>query len=344
MLIDKLIEQVAKLQLDLSGRTVLTEAASGAYVVTPVLAALAGAKVLAYSRTTRYGTVADVFDHTRRVIGTCKARSLDVSLIDELRPEHFAQADVITNSGHLRPLDQDKLQHARDEVVISMMYEAWEWRSADMDIEYIRSRGFRVGAINERHPDIDVFGYLGDMAVRQILDAGVCLYGNRFVLLCNNEFGPYIARVLKKMCSGLAVIDLDENKHRYDLEAIDWIGGFPQVRVPAQYRNAQAVVFTAYPFNQSWIGDCGEISTWQIRGQFANPFVIRFAGDVDEASLIQAGISYYPSSVPSGHMGILPSDIGVDPIIRLQSGGLKVAECILSGRHEYKGVPIVEVF
>src|SRR5690606_1365873 len=46
---------IARCRLDLSGLTVLTEAASGAYVVTPVLAALAGAaRVIAVTRTTRY--------------------------------------------------------------------------------------------------------------------------------------------------------------------------------------------------------------------------------------------------------------------------------------------------
>jgi len=46
--------------------------------------------------------------------------------------------------------------------------------------------------------------------------------------------------------------------------------------------------------------------------------------------------------VPSGHMGILPSTIGIDPIIRLQSGGLKVAELMLKGETSYNGRLIVE--
>ena len=53
MLIDKLFKRVEALDLNLKGKTVLTEAASGAYVVTPLLAAIAGAKVYAFTRTTR---------------------------------------------------------------------------------------------------------------------------------------------------------------------------------------------------------------------------------------------------------------------------------------------------
>ena len=48
-------------ELDLSGTTVLTEGASGAYSVTPVLAALGGAKrVFALAGDSRFGTVDEV--------------------------------------------------------------------------------------------------------------------------------------------------------------------------------------------------------------------------------------------------------------------------------------------
>jgi hypothetical protein len=56
---------VEECRLDLSGAVVLTEAATGPYVVTPVLAALAGAAdVVALTRDTRYGTAAEVTRQT----------------------------------------------------------------------------------------------------------------------------------------------------------------------------------------------------------------------------------------------------------------------------------------
>lgn len=343
VLIDKLLQRVDALELDLRGRTVLTEAASGAYVVTPVLAALAGARVFAYSKTTRYGTVEEVFANTRRLMETCTTRTLDVQLIDQLTPEVITQADVITNSGHLRPLDRQLLRHAKDGAVIPLMYEAWEWRDADMDLAYVRERGLAVGATNERHPDIDVFSYLGDMAVKQIFDAGLCPCNNRFVLLCNNDFGPYIAKVLAGMCSGLAVVDKDENRHKYDGLGIDWIGGFPALAIPPSYRNAEAIVFTAYPFDRTWIGADAEIPILRLKTAFDDPCLLRYAGDVAESDLEAAGVRFFPAHVASGHMGVLPSAVGVDPIIRLQAGGLKAAECLLTGRHEHRGVPVLEL-
>ena len=134
----------------------------------------------------------------------------------KLTPEIIAKADIITNSGHLRPLNSEKLQHCKKGVVIPLMYEAWEWRDADLDIEFCKKNGIVVGATNERHPDVDVFNYLGDMALKMIFDAGLCPYKNSFILLCNNDFGPFIAKVLSKVCGALGVCDTAEHRASYE--------------------------------------------------------------------------------------------------------------------------------
>jgi len=341
MLARKLKERVEALSLDLRGKTVLTEAASGPYVVTPVLAALAGARVFAYSRTTRYGTAEQVFEATRKLAAEA---GVEVNLITDITPEIIAVADIITNSGHLRPLNRERLQYAKDGLAIPLMYEAWEWREADMDIEYIRERGFLLGATNERHPDIDVFNYLGDMAIRQIFDAGTCPYKNKFILLCNNDFGPYMAKVIARNCEELLIIDKDENRDKYELPGNTvWGGGFPEINIPENFKNAEAVIFTAYPFDQVWIDETGPVKVAALARQLNNPFVLRYAGDVNTDALQKEGIRYFPEHVHSGHMGILPSAVGNDPIIRLQAGGLKAAEALVTGQHFYKNLPIVEL-
>jgi hypothetical protein len=41
----------------------------------------------------------------------------------------------------------------------------------------------------------------------------------------------------------------------------------------------------------------------------------------------------WPAETPRpGHMGILPSALGPEPIVRLQSGGLKVGQVLAGGR------------
>ncbi|HEY1005589.1 MAG TPA: hypothetical protein VGD92_00365 [Sphingobacteriaceae bacterium] len=340
MLIDKLVRRVKALGLNLQGKVVLTEAATGPYVVTPILAALAGARVFAYTRSTVYGSVRQVIRMTREVYQPHR-EDLDIHFIDQLTPEIIAQADVITNSGHLRPLNRELLQHARDSAVIPLMYEAWEWRSQDMDLDYIRERGFRIGATNERHAEVDVFSYLGDMAVKQIFDAGLCLHNNTFVLVCNNDFGPYIARVVSRMCRKLGVIDLPQNRTKYRDLPVEWLSDFPDLSIPPAYRDAEAVIFTAYPFDLTWLGKDTPLSPLALKENLQNPLVLQYAGDVDTEMLAGLGIRCFPGAVKSGHMGILPSGIGYDAIIRLQAGGLKVAEGLLAGK--YRNNPYIQL-
>jgi len=98
MLIDKLVRQVKALQLNLNGKIVLTEAATGAYIVTPVLAAIAGAKVFAFSKATRYGSLEEVFASTKQLADAYKEFSLDINYVDRISPEIVAEADIITNA------------------------------------------------------------------------------------------------------------------------------------------------------------------------------------------------------------------------------------------------------
>ncbi|MFM9986170.1 MAG: hypothetical protein ACKVOK_13100 [Flavobacteriales bacterium] len=339
----KIHAAVDRLQLDLGGKTVLTEAATGAYVVTPLLAALAGARVIAFTQNTRYGSVEDVKKLTLDQLDLAGIDNSLVTIVDKLTPEIIGSVDVITNSGHLRPLDQSKLQHAKQGAVIPLMYEAWEWRNADVDIEQVRNKNLKLGATNERHPDVDVFNYLGDMALKLIFDAGLCPYRNTFVLMCNNDFGPHIAQVLSRVCDSLAVCDRKEHRNRYSDLNIDWIGDFPNFEVPVKYRNAEAIIFTAYPFTDTWIGDeKSPILIEKLMHSFEHPNILRYAGHIDEVKCADK-IAFYPGEVKPGHMGILPSAIGFDPIIRLQSGGLKAAELMMKGEEIYNGIQLVEM-
>jgi hypothetical protein len=43
-------------------------------------------------------------------------------------------------------------------------------------------------------------------------------------------------------------------------------------------------------------------------------------------------------------MGIIPSEIGADPVVRLQAGGLKVAQLMMEGATHFRGHELVQAF
>lgn len=297
---------VRRLDLDLTGRSVVTEAATGAYGVTPVLAALARAqRVHALARDSRFGTSDEAAACTQS-LAACAGVEHRIELVRSKPDAGLDEADIVTNSGNLRPLDLQTIERMKRGAAIPLMYEAWELRPGDVDLDACRRRGIRVAGTNERHPAVDVFSFLGLMAVEQLAYAAVSVYGSRLLLLCDNSFRPFIERGLG--AAGAAV------------------------EVRAQLRDGpvdarwDAVVVALRPCGRPVLTASDVAALAEVAPEAV---VIQFWGDLDRSALAAAGLPVWPEAPPPpGHMGILPSAVGPEPVVRLQAAGLKVGEVL----------------
>ena len=300
---------VADMRIDLADAVVVTEAATGPYAITPVIAALAGARhVYGFTRPTRHGTVAEVVRQTRAL--AAEAGVLDRIEVRTDRPlSVIAEADVVTNSGHVRPIDREMVMRMRPSAVLPLMFEAWEIQAGrfDLALEEAIGRGIRVAGTNERHPLVDVFSYLGTMAVKHLFDAGTAVRHTRILLVCDNPFASYLESGLS--AAGAVV--------RSTTSIADVDAGFdPDYVLVALTPTGSSVIGSA---DVRWMAH-----TWP------TTVVVQFWGDIDRAWLGEAGLRYWPVQAPlAGHMAILPSEPGPEPVVRLQAGGLKVASVLL---------------
>lgn len=300
---------ICQCKLDLKGAVVLTEAATGAYVVTPILAAMAGAdRVFAYARATRYGTLERVAHETEAL--ATQAEVQERVRIVTAKHDEAGKADIITNSGHLRPIDREMIERFKPTAVVPLMYEAWEYRESDIDLAFCRAKGISVAGTNERHPAIDVFSYLGVMALKLLLDAEVAVYGSGVLLLCDNEFARYLEKGLagagaRVHCSP----NISDAPTDQDYDAI-LVALHPE-RNPCLDRSDAEMIATRWP----------------------GAVVAQFWGDLNREAFVGCGIPLWPPLGPApGHMGILPSGVGPEPVVRLQTGGLKVGELLWRAR------------
>jgi len=294
---------IAECDLDLGGATVLTEAATGAYVVTPVAAALAGAgHVFALSRATRYGSVADVTELTHD-LATRAGVADRIEIVTEKTERVVGSADIITNSGHLRPLDAETIGWMRSDAVVPLMFEAWELDAGriDVDVDALRARGILTAGTNERNPAVDVFSYLGPMAVKQLNDAGVAVRHSRILVLCDNPFAGFLHTGLRSAGARVEEASMPPDTYAPDLDA-----------VVVALRPTGSTVF-------------GAADARRLADAAPGAVVTQFWGDVARDEVAAAGVPCWPVSAPgAGHMGVLPSALGPEPIVRLQTGGLKV--------------------
>jgi hypothetical protein len=299
-------EAIERCRLDLTERVVLTEAASGAYVVTPIIAGMAGAeRVYAVTRETRHGSVRQVIDQTlelARFVGVEK----QIEITTRKSAEMVGRADIITNSGHVRPIDAEMIAVMKATAVVPLMYESWELRQSDVDVAACHRRRIAVGGTNEQHPAVGVFDYLGVMAIKLLADASIAVHGSRVLLVCDNAFDSYIERDLVAVGARVTTTR--------------------QLMTPSD-EPYDAILVALQPRAEAVLG-ANEAAL--IAERWPSAIVAQFWGDLDRDALAAHDIPVWPAEHPArGHMGILPADIGPEPIVRLQAGGLKVGEVLL---------------
>lgn len=303
-MLESMRRRIAALGLDLSGLTVVTEAATGAYACTAPIAAMAGARVHAVARDTRrYGRFEDA---ARATMDLAKAAGVAdrITVTRALDPEVLRSCDIITNSGHLRPITAGTIAQLPPRAVLALMFEAWEFRGGDFDLQACRDRGIRVAAVNERHPDVGVFPFLGPLCVRLIEEAGVVPAGAAVTLLCDNPFAPFIERGLIQAGVGL----------RSFARVADVVPG-----------PADVVVIALDPFRNAILGEA-ELAF--LAAAAPGALLAQFWGDVDRetAAAVWPGSVWPPAAPSPGHMAVLLDALGHEPVVRLQAGGLKAAE------------------
>src|SRR5262249_50473764 len=148
-----------------------------------------------------------------------------------------------------------------------------------------------------------------------LLDMGVAPSYSRLLVLCDNDFAPFIERGLTGAGANVTTVEA--------LHLAPSDGTFDAVIVALKPQTHPVIAGAdATIIARRWPGAA--------LGQFW--------GDVDRSALETAGVSSWPASPPAPHhMGVLPSDVGPEPVVRLQCGGLKVGEVLLRSANENVG-------
>ena len=80
--------------------------------------------------------------------------------------------------------------------------------------------GIRYAGTNERNHTVDVFSYLGPMAVKLLTDAAVSAYAARVLLVCDNPFLPFLRDGLERAGAAVDAGRFDAGDLDDDLDAV----------------------------------------------------------------------------------------------------------------------------
>ncbi len=308
-------EAIQFYDLDLRGLTILTETGSRYFVVTPIIAALAGGKVYAITRDSRYGRKEDIKECTEAFAEFCNVKE-PITVLYEKDPEVIRKSNIITNLGFVRPIDANFVRMMNENAVISYMYETWERRDADVDLSACLEKRIPVLGTNESYPRAEVLNFSGHLCAKMLFELDIEIYRSKIVIVSRDMFGTVIWRYLSALGADTYVVS--------DLRAID----------NRQYLiGADAVIIADYHAKEPIIGDSdAQISAYDLLMYSSKVSVVKFVGNVEMDALKRYDIPFTPRVQSGVTMGKTLADLGPRPVIDLHTAGLKVGEVMARAR------------
>lgn len=323
--ISKAKELVKALCIDLSDKVILTEVGTELYGLTPILAALTGAKkVYAWTRDSRFGSALDTIERVSGFIDELGFSGDRIEFFNgSFNEDHLKEADVITNSGFLRPLNEYKLKHTKESVVIPLMFEAWELRNEDVDLVYCRKRKIPLSGTWENHPSLMVFEHVGMLALKQSMCAGFEVYRNNILIWSDDDFGLLAEKSFLQVGANSIIRTTHYETLLSEAPNLDFVY-FCDFDVAKDVESINSTVVNRLLELNPELG------------------IVHLFGDIDGEKLRDSGVIAYPRRM--GQQFIMSetlSEVGVNPFVTLQLAGLKVAQSMIEGKHCEFAQPIV---
>ena len=313
---------IDKLHLNLSGMTVLTEVASGNFVVTPMIALKAGAdQVYVVCRDSNYGKIDEILEYMREF---AEHIGLDLSRITYVEDKKTIahQVNIVTNLGFVRPIDREFIERLPYDSAIPLMFESWEFRESDMDIHACKMHHIPVLGTDESVQALQIFRYVAMCILKLLFEADIEIFKSKILLLSSGGYLEEARDLLQKNGVELLVYDtLHPNVNRETLR--EFVSKCDAIVVAEQENDEVLIDSDGKHIDAEWLLD-------------SNPVLIHIAGCMNYAILDQYGIRKHPDKrVDYGYMTVTTDYVGIRPVIELHAGGLKVGQALVDGLRKY---------
>ncbi len=256
-----------------------------------------------------------------------------IKVVKQKLEEDVSSADIITNSGFVRPIDASMVEWMKETAVIPLMWESWEFRQEDLDLDACKRKGVLVLGTVESKPPVDMRPYAGLLAMKLLFELGLEGHKTKVAVLGGQ---PGL---------GLSIV---EHLGRAGC-VVGWFASVASPGITAAYSELarhwhedgdlyDAILVAEHEDDTLLLGEGGYL-TFEMLAQ-ANPAVRVgvIAGNVDEPQLATSQLRYEPKLIrPFGYMSYQPHELGPRPVLELYGGGLKVGEAMARARLNGKG-------
>jgi len=316
---------ISNFDLNLEGLTVFTEAASGPYLYTPILAALAQAnKVYAIAVDSKFASATSVAQQTLAEAAYWQLEN-NIEIVFEKEKSKVGKCDIITNSGFVRPIDRKMIAWMKPTAVIPLMWETWEFRNSDLDLEACKEHGILVLGTDESPPPLSLYSYCGFLGMKLLFDLGLEGLKAKILLLGSGGLGKEIFTFFQQ--AGLNVDWFSQN----DPESFRYTA-LPQYF--AEHGSSyDGLILAEHQHDLCLLGSQGLVSFASITE--INPALCLgvIAGNINLEELKASGLHHHPPHIrPFGYVSYDTYQLGPRPVLELYAAGLRVGEVMARSR------------
>jgi hypothetical protein len=328
--IRRIIQQyLGEYDLDLRGLCVYTEAASGYYLITPILCLMAGAKkVYAVTKDSVWGRAEEIKYSTYDMVERWGLEK-SVEVVFEKKSAHVAECDIITNLGFVRPIDSKLISWMKETAVIPLMWETWEFRPDEVDMAACKEKGILVLGTDEH--EIHFIDYAGYLSWKLLLDSRIEIFKNRIFVISSNP----VARVINRLFHNNGVefrwtsfhADVEDEFKAYHIDRHD------KESILAYISRCDAIVCDEKFFDMPIVSSDGILTPEELKETNDSILFVFRSGVIDYERMKELGIAIYPDKhVPFGYSTTCSCSLGPRPVIELHAAGLKVGETMARAR------------
>ncbi len=327
---------INKFDVNLNNLTIFTEAATGNYLYTPIVAALSGAEhVFAVTSDSLYGKKEKVREQTLE-----EAKELGVedtiTVLFKKDQSCLSKSDIVTNSGFVRPITREMVSYMKSTAVIPLMRFADELRPEELDLQACREKGIVVLGTNESHSKLNLLTSSGFKICKILFEKGFSVYKDKLLLIGSGDICNYPTEFFIN------------NKVSIDRVAFD--NDIPEKQRPFTRNREEvlknlgsydAIIINELRYNVDILSDEGFIPIKLLRE--LNPFVqiIHLAGQINKNDILREGLELCPRRIrPFGYMSVSSDYLGARCTLELVAASLKVAE--VASRCRLRGMSVME--
>ena len=316
----KIINEMINLfDLNLSNLNIYTEAASNNYFFNPILALKAGArKVFAQSKDSIYGKSTNILNLLYK---NAKELNLhhNLEILNSRNHKCLSESDIITNSGFVRPIDKNLILSLKKTAVIPLMWETWEYRKDDFDLDECKKNSILVLGTKETEYPCDMTLYMGKLAIKLLKHL---YYDESKILLIGRDPSPagHIYNELLKIKKEVTFVS---STKRSNIKYNEFKKYFLQYGSEYKF-----IILADFMSDQSLIGEDGLITFKEIENINPQIKIGIISGSFDIKGLFNSSLEFYPKNFPNENykMKYHLSELGVEPVLKLFAAGLKVGQ------------------